>query len=230
MLRTSYPHAPVTAVPGVYAPQDDSLLLIETMQRFTPVGGRSVLDLCTGSGIAAVTAAQLGARSVTAIDMSRRAVRCTRRNARAAGVRVDARVGTLSDALEYGPYDVVVCNPPYVPTEPGDTPSSLPGHVGPSRAWDAGPDGRAVLDPLCDAAPRLLGVGGVLLIVQSEFADAGRTIQMLRRTGIAAETVATQRIPFGPVLTARATWMERVGLLDPGRREEELVVVRGRKL
>jgi release factor glutamine methyltransferase len=52
---------------------------------------------------------------------------------------------------------------------------------------------------------------------------------MLRRGGIAAETIATQRIPFGPVLTARATWMERVGLLDRGRRDEELVVVRGRK-
>lgn len=229
MLRTSYPHRPVTAAPGVYAPQDDSLLLVETMRRFTPVDERSVLDLCAGSGIAAVTAAQLGARRVTAIDVSRRAVRCTRRNARAAVVQVDARVGTLSDALAHGPYDVVLCNPPYVPTEPGDATSSLPDHIGPSRAWDAGTDGRAVLDPLCDAAPGLLTRGGVLLIVHSEFADPSRTLRMLRRGGIAAETIATQRIPFGPVLTARATWMERVGLLDRGRRDEELVVVRGRK-
>lgn len=205
------------------------MLLVDAMRRSADVEGRSVLDLCTGSGIAAITAAQLGAGPVTAFDICPRAVRCTRRNARAAGVRVTARVGILSDAMGYGPYDVVVSNPPYLPTGPDDAPGSVPDDAGPSRAWDAGSDGRMVLDPLCDSAADLLSASGVLLIVQSEFADPARSLEILRRTGLVAEIVAVQRIPFGPVLAARAEWMERAGILEAGRREEELVVIRGEK-
>lgn len=217
--------ATVAATPGVYAPQRDSHLLIEAMVASAAVEGRSVLDLCTGTGLAAIVAAQLGAHAVTAIDISRRAVRCTRRNARAAGVRIKAAVGTHHDALAGGPYDLVVCNPPYVPADPahGNPPGS-------SLAWDAGPDGRMVLDPLCDSAPALLADAGVLLIVQSEFADPERTIRMLRRGRVYAEVVMAQRVPFGPVLTERAEWMQKAGLLPAGRRHEELVVIRGEKL
>ena len=40
------------------------------------VAGRHVMDLCTGTGIAAIAAAELGATSVTAWDICPRAVRC----------------------------------------------------------------------------------------------------------------------------------------------------------
>lgn len=213
----------------MYAPQEDSRLLVETMRRSAAVEGRTVLDLCTGSGIAAIAAAQLGAEQVTAFDVCRRAVRCARRNARAVGVRIKARVGTLSDALICGPFDVLLSNPPYVPTGPADEPGSVPADAGPSRAWDAGPDGRMVLDPLCDSAAGLLSETGVLLVVQSEFADPDRSLRMLRRTGVDAAIVAEQHIPFGPVLSARAEWMQRAGLVESGRRQEKLVVIRGEK-
>lgn len=189
---------------------------------------RSVLDLCTGTGIVGIAAAQLGARTVTAVDVSRRAVRCARRNARAAGVRITARAGTVRDALDCGPFDVVLCNPPYVPAAAEQHPGL--DDLGPSRAWDAGPDGRMVLDPLCDSAAELLSEDGVLLIVQSEFADPERSIRMLRRHQIDAEIAVSQTIPFGPVLRGRAEWMESAGLLPTGVREEELVVIRGERL
>lgn len=220
----------MAAAPGVYAPQHDSQLLIEAMASSAAVEGRCVLDFCTGSGIVAVTAAQLGAAKVTAIDVCRRAIRCTRRNARAAGVRVSACVGTHVDAVARGPYDVVVCNPPYVPSIPMKHGGSVPDHAGPSRAWEAGTDGRLVLDPLCDSAAEMLGDDGVLLIVQSEFADPERSVRMLRRRRVYAEVVMSRRIPFGPVLTARTPWMESAGVIPAGRREEELVVIRGEKL
>jgi release factor glutamine methyltransferase len=41
-----------------------------------------------------------------------------------------------------------------------------------------------------------------------------------------ASVIARQWIPFGPVLTARAGWLERIGLLERGRRIEELVAIR----
>lgn len=228
-VTTFSPDALVAASPGVYAPQNDSLLLIDAMTAHAMVEGRSVLDFCAGSGIAAIAAARLGAESVTAIDISRRAVRCTRRNARLVRVRVKACVGTQLDAYERGPYDVVVCNPPYVPAMPGQRDDAVPDDAGPSSAWDAGSDGRLILDPLCDSAGELLADNGLLLIVQSEFADPDRSVWMLRHRGLNVDVVMTRRIPFGPVLTARARWMEHVGLIPLGRREEELVVIRAEK-
>lgn len=229
-VTTFSPDTSTDAAPGVYAPQEDSLLLLEAMATHAAVRGRSVLDMCAGSGVVAIAAARLGARPVTAVDICRRAVRCTRRNARAAGVRVKACVGTHLDAVIRGPYDLVVCNPPYLPSVPsGRSGQSVPDRAGPSRAWDAGADGRLVLDPLCESAADLLTGAGELLTVQSEFADPERTVWMLRRRGLAARILLTRRIPFGPVLSARVDWMESAGLIPAGRREEELVVIRGVK-
>lgn len=231
MLTILYPDVQdtVAATTGVYAPQHDSMLLIEAMTVAADVTDRRVLDVCTGSGVVAIAAAQLGARSVSAVDISPRAIRCVQDNARRAGVTVDARVGNAAGPVHGAPYDVVVANPPYVPTGPDSHLERIATEIGPSSAWDAGPDGRMVLDPLCEAAPSLLASGGTMLIVQSEFANARHTVRRLQRGGLRAEIVLTQLIPFGPVFTARARWMEQIGMLPVGRREEELVVIRAVK-
>ena len=219
----------VVATAGVYTPQHDSRLLIDAMSVAAEVTGRRVLDLCTGSGVVAIAAAQIGARSVTAFDICPHAVSCALDNAAAAGVAVDARVGSWTGAIAGGPYDLVVSNPPYLPTGPDAYCERIPSAVGPARAWNAGADGRLILDPLCDSAPQLLADGGTMLIVQSKFADSERSLRRLRNGGLRAEVVLKQLIPFGPVLNARARWMESVGMLPVGRREEELVVIRAVK-
>ena len=219
----------VAATTGVYAPQHDSRLLIEALTVAVDVAGRRVLDVCTGSGVVAIAAAQLGAHSVTAVDISPHAVRCAQANAERAGVTVAARLGDVKGLAHTAPYDIVVSNPPYVPASPDAYLEDIPHDVGPSTAWDAGPDGRMVLDPLCDAAPVLLADGGTMLIVHSALAGAERTLRRLCRGGLRAEIVMTQLIPFGPVLNARAHWMERIGMIPVGRREEELVVIRAVK-
>ncbi|CAN5510846.1 class I SAM-dependent methyltransferase [soil metagenome] len=221
-------HRPIHAAPDVYRPQEDSRLLIDTLERTTVVVGRRVADLCAGSGIVGIAAAELGAEAVTAWDISEDAVRCARRNAREAGVDVDVRLGTFSDALADGPYDVVVSNPPYVPT-PADIDRGVPAGADPARSWDGGEDGRLIIDPLCALAPALLTDGGTMLLVQSEFAGVEQTVGALRDVGLTAEVVAWQLIPFGPVLSAQASWLESTGRLPAGRRDEELVVIRADK-
>jgi release factor glutamine methyltransferase len=86
-----------------------------------------------------------------------------------------------------------------------------------------------VLDPLCAAASKLLASGGTMLVVQSEFAGPRETLAQLASTGLDAEVIAWQWIPFGPVLSSRAQWLEETGRLEPGRREEELLVIRADK-
>lgn len=101
------------------------------------------------------------------MDICPRAVYCSRADASAAGVDVDVRVGSSPDALDCGPFDVVVSNSPYVPVSPDSDADSIPVVVGRAWAWDAGDDGRLVFDPLSAAAPQLLTDGGTLLLVQS---------------------------------------------------------------
>lgn len=228
-MTTAYTDDVDSPTPGVYAPQEDSQLLIDVMDKTGLARGRRVADLCTGSGVIAVAAYEQGAASVSAFDICPRAVACSRRMARAEGAEVEVHLGSWARAAEFGPYDLVVCNPPYVPHDPSVDGLDVPTHFGPARAWDAGYDGRMVLDPLCAAASGLLAEGGTLLLVQSEFSVPRQTLAALAGSGLDAEIVAYQWIPFGPVLSSRAQWLEDTGRLEPGRRSEELVVIRADK-
>ncbi|MBV9720377.1 MAG: methyltransferase, partial [Mycobacterium sp.] len=183
-------------VDGVYPPQHDSLLLIDTLERAGLAPGRRVLDLCTGSGVIAIAAAALGAASVTAFDICPRAVRCSRGNATHAGVDINIRQGTLAGARDFAPFDLILSNPPYVPTPPIPDHRAIPLTAGPAWAWNAGIDGRRVLDPLCSSAISLLADGGSMLLVHSALSGVEKSLTNLRSTGLHAEVVASQWIPF----------------------------------
>lgn len=216
-------------IDGVYPPQHDSQLLIDTLEKTELVRGRRVLDFCTGSGVVAIAAAELGAASVTAFDICPRAVRCSQGNAVHAGVEINVRQGSCSGALDYAPFDVIVSNPPYVPTPPAGDTEVIPMTAGPAWAWNAGIDGRMVLDPLCESAASMLAAGGSMLLVHSALSGVEQSLESLRSTGLDAEVVAAQCIPFGPVLSARAGWLEVTGRIQKGCRIEELVVIRADK-
>lgn len=229
-MTTTYP-APSESLLAerVYQPQYDSFLLVDTMRRTGLIPQRRVLDLCTGSGFVAIAAAEMGCASVIAYDICPSAVSHSRGNVRGAGVDVDVRQGSWVKALGHGPFDLVVSNPPYVPAPPVDDTDSIASVAGPSRAYNAGPDGRLVLDPLCGSASKLLAEGGSLLLVHSALSGVDKTLYALRATGLYAEVVASQVIPFGPVLTARAQWLEQTGRIARGCRQEEIVVIRADK-
>lgn len=228
-MTTTYPEPAVSVGADVYRPQEDSRMLVGAMHHTALIPGRRILDLCTGSGFVAIAAAEMGCVSVTAFDICPRAVRCSRGNADLAGVEVDVREGPWTGAFGCAPFDVVVANPPYVPTPPGEDCKLIRSGAGPSWAWNAGPDGRLVLDPLCASASSLLREGGSLLLVHSAIAGAQRSLDCLRSAGMRANVIAAKWIPFGPVMSARATWLEEVGRLPRGRREEQLVVIRADK-
>lgn len=65
-----------------------------------------------------------------------------------------------------------------------------------------------------------------MLVVQSALSGVEPSLTSLRSAGLDANYIARQRIPFGPVLSARRSWLERTGRLDPGCDEEEIVVIR----
>lgn len=208
--------------PGVYRPQADTWLLAQALCDAAIPFGAHVLDLCTGSGALAVAAARAGAGHITAVDISLRAALTARFNTLIRGLSVEVKCGDALGLPVDRQFDVVLANPPYVPCEQRELTRN-----GPSRAWNAAWDGRAFLDPLCMNAPELLSPGGVLLIVHSEVCGIETTLDKLRCGGLKAAVVARRVVPFGPVMRQRVSLLERQGLIRPGQRHEELVVIRG---
>jgi release factor glutamine methyltransferase len=208
--------------PGVFRPISDTWLLADALDGQDLAPGARVLDLCSGSGALAVRAALPGPREVTAVDVSRRAVATIRLNAALNGVRVRALRGDLLEAVPGERFDAIVSNPPYVPAPSDDLPAR-----GPARAWDAGRDGRALLDRICMQAPARLLPGGVLLVVHSSLLGYERTAELLSAGGLEVDLAAQERGPLGPLMNGRRRFLEAQGLLEPGQREEDVLVVRG---
>jgi len=209
--------------PGVYWAEDDTDLLIGVMRRGDFAVARHVLDIGTGSGALAIAAAKAGAASVTAVDLSVRSVIATWLNNRLHRAGVSVRRGDLFAPVAGRRFDLVVANPPYVPSDS----TELPRHRI-ARSWDAGPDGRALLDRICAGAPDVLATDGVVLLVHSELCATQATLDALTAAGLKARVLAQAHVPFGPVLRARAAMLEARGMIYPGQRIEKLVVVGAR--
>jgi len=173
--------------PEVYPPSDDTFLLIEAIG---PVRGR-VLDLGTGSGLIAVLCARLGAR-VVATDVNPHAVRLARNNAARNGVAIEVVESDLFEGIR-GSFDLVVFNPPYLPTAPED----LTGDRWLDASVDGGPDG---LGParrfLAGLMPRLAPGGRALTVISS--LSGGR---LAAPPGLSMRPVATRKLEF-ELLTA----------------------------
>ncbi|GAA3309293.1 hypothetical protein GCM10020295_73580 [Streptomyces cinereospinus] len=142
-------------------------------------------------------------------------------NAWRSGLQLRIRHGNLFDPVRERKFDMILANPPYVPSPDGDARPR-----GAARAWDAGHDGRLVLDRICRQAPALLRPGGVLLIVHSALSGPERTLELLRGAGLKSSVIRRSRIAFGPVLRERQDWLRQRGLLSAAENKEELVVVR----
>lgn len=104
-----------------------------------------------------------------AIDIEPRAVDLSIRNRDALGIApdvVDVRLGNLASPLnretEWGTFDVLVSNPPYIPTSVmGNLPHEVADYE-PALALDGGEDGLDIFRRLVNAAPHMLKPGGLL--------------------------------------------------------------------
>jgi len=127
-----------------------------------------VLDMCTGAGNLAVSLAVLERRArVWAADLEADAVAVAERNVALHGVagRVTVVQGDLFGALDQispspRPFDLVVCNPPYMPSEKAN---NLPAEIGgsePVAAFDGGAVGLSVIYRFIAEAPKHVVPGG----------------------------------------------------------------------
>ena len=179
--------------PKVYEPSEDSFLLAENVEI---AKGNSVLDLGTGSGIQGISAAAKGAACVVCTDVDENALKNAEENAEKAGFlhRFEFRQGSLFDCVKQGEkFDVIVFNPPYVPS-------------GEKRFvdLDGGKKGREVLDKFLGAFGRHLKKNGVCFFLESSLNGEKETANALKKNGFEARAVARKRIFFEELVVFRA--------------------------
>ncbi len=150
-----------------------------------------VLDLGTGSGLLAISAALAGARHVTAVDLNPVAVRAARMNAYLYGLAGRVRVlqGDMFEPVGGERFDLIICNPPYLrgtPTSQG------------TLAYMAGDDFQW-LRRFSRAAADHLNPGGRCLLVLADSTDLVSVLGIFREDGwhvrrLAARHVLVERL------------------------------------
>ena len=105
----------------VLIPQPDTEILVEEVIDIAKtVENPTILDLCTGSGAIAISIAKNVANSkIYATDISKKALELAERNAKLNGVlnNIDFIESNLFDKIKNLKFDIIVSNPPYIPTE-----------------------------------------------------------------------------------------------------------------
>ena len=191
----------LVVLPDVFNPAifRTSALLLGAIDTHVRAGTR-VLDLGTGTGVAAIRAALAGAR-VTAVDVNAEAVRCARINALLNHVndRVDVRHGDLFAPVAGERFDLVVCNPPFFRGRP----------VGRrDAAWRS----EDFLDRFCAGLAGVLEPDGQALVVFSSHAEETRLLEALGRADVSATPELARDFGNEIVTVHRLTRLDMAGV------------------
>ena len=174
----------------VYPVREDTLLLLEAALDELKPSDR-VLDLGTGSGYIARHLVGKAAL-IIATDVNPHA--CRMASSGGVGVaRADLTAGLR------GHFDLILFNPPYLPTKPGERMDDWL-----EKALDGGENGRDVIGRLLPDLPRVLVPGGRLLLVFSEVTGVGEVLGLLKDAGFSAGVVRRNRVEGEDLVVVKA--------------------------
>ena len=181
---------------AVYEPAEDSYLLIDAA--LSEIAGSDrrlrIIEIGTGSGI--VTAAMMRdapEHRYAATDINPHAVTCARAN-RVPVVRADLFRGIR------GRFDLIIFNPPYLPTTPAER---VDGWL--DRAWNGGADGRAVINRFLGQAPAFLADRGSILLLLSSLTGIETVRERMASAGLVVREVASIRCPGERLVVLRGS-------------------------
>lgn len=144
----------------VLSPRMDTERLVETvLNDIKPK--QTVIDIGTGSGAIAITIAKNSQAKVTAVDISEDALKVAKENAKNNNVQVKFVESNLFDAFRrFTKFDVIVSNPPYIPSKVIDNLEDEVKKFDPIIALDGGADGLDFYKKIIDEAPKRLTRNG----------------------------------------------------------------------
>ena len=162
---------PLRVTPAVLIPRPETELLVEAVlsllnNSVDPARTLRILDVGTGSGAIAIALAHhLPHAQITALDLSPEALAIARENASTNGVIIRFLESDLLAAVATEePFDVIVSNPPYIPTSDAVSLHPQVRDFEPSQALFAGPDGLEIYARLIPQALALLKPNGLLAL------------------------------------------------------------------
>ena len=158
----------LNVTPDVLSPRPDTEAILDVaLLHYPPHEAFTVLDMGTGSGaiLLAILAERAGARGV-GTDVSTEALAVARENA--ANLDLDGRCDFLRTEWAAGladhSFDMVVSNPPYIPSDDIDSLDPEVRDHDPRLALDGGPDGLAAYRELVPEIRRVMKPGGVFAV------------------------------------------------------------------
>lgn len=186
----------VSQHPEVYEPCDDSFALVDAL-----LADRSNLllhqpSLCMeigcGSGYVITSLAiMLGHENsgthYFATDINPHAVETTRKTLEAHSVHAEVVSTDIASALQKrlkGMVDVIVVNPPYVPT-----PDDEVGQEGITSSWAGGENGRKVIDRILPIADKLLSEKGWLYMLTLAANNPSEICKLMKERGFASRII-----------------------------------------
>jgi release factor glutamine methyltransferase len=174
----------------VLVPRHDTEILVsEAFMRHPDAA--SILDIGTGSGCIAVALQKLFTKAaVTATDISEAALTVARRNAERHGVDIEFLAGSLFVPVAGHRYDLVVSNPPYIPSADIESLDQEVRDYDPRSALDGGKDGLDIYRALIPSSVDFLNPGGWLL-VEVGIGQAEEVVRLFRNSGGFREPVVT---------------------------------------
>ena len=158
-------------------PRPETELLAENALKYLD-GGKSALDLCTGSGAIAIVLKKKSGAEVTATDVSGDALALAAENAAKNGAEIEFIKSDMFAELGDRKFDVIVSNPPYVASDEIETLQREVRDFEPRIALDGGSDGLDYYRIIAKEAKSHLKGGGILLLECGE-KQADAVIELL---------------------------------------------------
>ena len=157
---------------AIYPIREDTLLVKRNLQK-QELEGKKFLEIGTGNGEIALTAAKNGAK-ITGVDINPEAVKHTRKRFEESNLDGEFFKSNLFEQVE-GKYDFIVFNPPYLRGENG---------IGDEEMWRGGETGLEVAERFLDTVSEYLSDKRTVWVVLSSRTDLGRLVNQHNLTEI----------------------------------------------
>ena len=192
--ETEFYGLPFLVTPDVLIPRPETEHLVEkVIELASDFAAPRIVDVGTGSGAIAVALAhKLPHASITATDISLRALALAEENAKSNGASIRFLVGDLLAPTEGERFEIIVSNPPYVAMSDRDSLDVEVRDYEPALALFAGEDGLEVYRRLIPAAFEALTPGG-FLVLEIGYSQSPAITELLTCSGF-------QQIEFVPDL------------------------------